>query len=41
MSSQVPYLEHHVGPPHVITLDITDRVEVEQVLHDTVQTKVR
>ncbi len=41
MSSQIPYLEQHVGPPNVITLDITNITEVAKVLHETSGLEVR
>ena len=32
MTSQAPYLETEVGPPHVFTIDLDNQTEVQQVL---------
>ena len=32
MSSQVPYLEHYVGTPHVLTVDRENITQVEDAI---------
>ena len=41
MTSQVPYMEQFMGPPHVFTLDIGDTQAVEDTLTAAMATIVR
>ena len=41
MTSQVPYMEQFMGPPHVFTLDIGDTQSVEDTLTAAMSTIVR
>ena len=41
MSSQVPYLEHYVGPPHVFTVDIENLTAVHHAIQTAMKTTVR
>ena len=41
MTSQVPYLEEHLGPPNVLTVDIGDDLDVDKALRSVQNTVVK